>query len=326
MNSAKDPSLNMPSIYIQPKNFADDLSEQRDYCLFLDIDGTLAHFTINPKDTIIPATTLILLQSIQSCGVNIAAVTGRSLVEARQMLAPLQLPIAATHGLEIALDAGLDSADNKQNMTDINSTTLTDDGELATIKQNIAQTAKSYNDLTIENKPYSVALHYRQNPALDNVAFSVMTKALNNHPDWLLKQGKYVWEMVPKGADKGTAILTLLQHLQTDKELYPIFIGDDMTDEAGFSAVQGDRQVIKSQLNKSGLSKNDSLEKRESVKGMGIKVGSEPTCAHYYVHNIDEVTMLLESFLSFCQKKISLSSDVVENLPLTAKKTMRVIL
>ncbi len=320
MNSVRDLS------YIQPKNFADELSEQRDYCLFLDIDGTLAPFTMNPKDSVIPLTTLTLLQSIQNCGVDIAVVTGRSLVEARQMLAPLQLPIAATHGLEIALDASLGSTDNKDSMADINSTMLTDDGELATIKQNIAQTAKSYNDFTIENKPYSVALHYRQNPALEDVAFSIMTKALNNHPHWLLKQGKYVWEMVPKGADKGTAILTLWQHLQTDKELYPIFIGDDMTDEAGFSAVQGERQVIKSQPDKSGLSKNDSVEKRESVKGMGIKVGHEPTCAHYYVHSMDEVTVLLHSFLSFCQKRHHLSSHVVKNMPSTSKKITRSIL
>ena len=38
------------------------------------------------------------------------------------------------------------------------------------------------------------------------------------------------------------------------------------------------------------------------IKGMGIKVGCEPTSANYYVHDIHEVTVLLNSFLSFCQQ------------------------
>jgi len=39
------------------------------------------------------------------------------------------------------------------------------------------------------------------------------------------------------------------------------------------------------------------------VDGIGIKVGNEPTCAHYYVNNIDDVTVLLDNFLTFCQKQ-----------------------
>ena len=104
MTSAKSPSINRRPIYIPPKNFADYLSHQQGYCLFLDIDGTLADFTLNPKDSVIPTSTLTLLQKIQTHGMKIAAVTGRSLAEARLMLSPLTLPIAATHGLEIAFD------------------------------------------------------------------------------------------------------------------------------------------------------------------------------------------------------------------------------
>ncbi len=88
-------------ICLAPDTFAEYLSYQNQYCLFLDIDGTLATFTLDPKDSFIPSTTLNILQQIQGLGVDIAVVTGRSLDNARTMLFPLVLPIAATHGLEI---------------------------------------------------------------------------------------------------------------------------------------------------------------------------------------------------------------------------------
>lgn len=278
----------LPS-YIQPEHFADYLSAQQNYALFLDLDGTLADFTLDPKDSVIPQSTIKLLQQIQSCGVKIAIITGRSLAEAKQMLSPLMLPIAATHGLEITFynsttDASTMSDDKKSlNATDIAYVNST---ELAAIKQDIVRSSYPYSDLSIEDKPYSVALHFRKNPALADIAYNIATNTLKNHSDWELKPGKYVWEIVPKGANKGAAIVSLLKKMSANNEFCPIFIGDDVTDEAGFIAVQ---EVC------------SSTGKDHKVKGMGIKVGSETSCAHYRVNDIFEVTVLLSSFLRFCQ-------------------------
>ena len=280
MTSGISPNISRQPIYISPKNFADYLSYQQGYCLFLDIDGTLADFTLNPKDSVIPTSTLTRLQKIQTHGVKIAAVTARSLAEARQMLSPLTLPVAATHGLEIAFDD--DRINNDENIVSI------DTIELATIRQAIIQSCIPFDDFIVENKPYSVALHFRKDPALADAAYTIMTETLKSHDNWTLKSGKYVWEVVPKGVSKGSAILTLLEKIQSPKPLCPIFIGDDITDEAGFVAVQGDSKSLE----------DDS----QLIKGMGIKVGCEPTHANYYVRNTHEVTVLLNSFLSFCQQ------------------------
>ena len=289
MTSGRSPSINRRPIYIPPKNFADYLSHQQGYCLFLDIDGTLADFTLNPKDSVIPTSTLTLLQKIQTHGVKIAAVTGRSLAEAKQMLFPLTLPIAATHGLEIAFD---DSSDhNETNVVSVNIM------ELAVITESIIQSCIPFDDFIVENKPYSVALHFRKNPALADSAYTIMVETLKSHDNWTLKSGKYVWEVVPKGANKGSAILALLKKMQSNKSVFPIFIGDDITDEAGFMAVQGESKSLE----------DDS----QLIKGMGIKVGSEPTHANYYVHDIYEVTILLDSFLSFCQQPNALVKETV---------------
>ena len=289
MTSGRSPSINRRPIYIPPKNFADYLSHQQGYCLFLDIDGTLADFTLNPKDSVIPTSTLTLLQKIQTHGVKIAAVTGRSLAEAKQMLSPLTLPIAATHGLEIAFD---DSSDhNETNVVSVNIM------ELAVITESIIQSCIPFDDFIVENKPYSVALHFRKNPALADSAYTIMVETLKSHDNWTLKSGKYVWEVVPKGANKGSAILALLKKMQSNKSVFPIFIGDDITDEAGFMAVQGESKSLE----------DDS----QLIKGMGIKVGSESTHANYYVHDIYEVTILLNSFLSFCQQPNALVKETV---------------
>lgn len=280
MTLGRSASANRHPIYIQPKNFADYLSPQQSYYLLLDIDGTLADFTLNPKDSVIPTSTLTLLQKIQSCGVKIAAVTGRSMAEARQMLSPLSLPIAATHGLEIAFD---DSDDNN----DVN-VAFVDTIELAAIRKAIMHSCTPFDDFTIENKPYSVALHFRQNPTLADVAHTIMLEISKNYPNWVLKPGKFVWEMTPKGVNKGAAILTLLKKMQDKEDVCPIFIGDDITDEAGFMAVQGDSKSL--------------ADDSQLIKGMGIKVGCEPTSANYYVRDTHEVTVLLNSFLTFCQE------------------------
>lgn len=294
--------------YIQPHKFADYLFSHQQYALFLDIDGTLAEFTVNPKDSFIPNSTLMLLRRIQDQGVKIAFVTGRSLTEAKQMLRFISASIAATHGLEVALEMSKhQQCDNDTNNKNTSAAQV-NIVELDEIRQAIIQSCLSYQGFTIEDKPYSVALHYRQNPALAQVAYSIMSVASKNYSDWLLKPGKYVWEIVPKGVDKGTAILALLKTMQTSTSLCPIFIGDDFTDEAGFVAVQGEEDMLDRSMKTSGLIKDC----QNSITGMGIKVGSEPSGANYYVRNIEEVSFLLESFLTFCQKRSFLPTDLVD--------------
>ncbi len=102
--------------------------------------------------------------------------------------------------------------------------------------------------------------------------------------------------------------------MQTNDTLCPIFIGDDITDEAGFIAVQGSKRFI---------------EKSHLIKGMGIRVGNEyqqPTCAHYYVNNIHDVTVLLERFLTFCQKRSTLLSNLNNsNVQIVSKHSRQLI-
>lgn len=310
VSATNNPSTTPSSRYLPPERFSDYLPHQKNYCLFLDIDGTLADFTLNPQDSVIPDTTLTLLQELQHHGVNIAAITGRSLAEARQMLAPIQLPIAATHGLEIAFDNA------KAGGRDDTSVACVETSDLTAIKQRLSDSCTPYHDLIIEDKPYSVALHYRQNPMLADAAHTIVATILNDHANWTLKPGKYVWEIVPKGVSKGTAILALQQKMQAHKDCFSIFIGDDVTDEAGFMAVQANDRPDDRSI----------TDHHSSLKGMGIKVGNEPTCAHYYVNDIEDVTGLLSCFLRFCQQHSDRPADTLDTPPPLPTKTTRPVI
>ncbi len=76
---------------------------------------------------------------------------------------------------------------------------------------------------------------------------------------------------MPKGANKGSAIQQIIQQYHLSDH-YPIFIGDDLTDEAGF-------QVI------------------NTFKGCSIKVGTGNTVAQHRLENVTQVQAFLAEFL-----------------------------
>ncbi|MFT4022079.1 MAG: HAD-IIB family hydrolase, partial [Acinetobacter sp.] len=70
------------------------------FCLFLDIDGTLAEFNNNPDQVFISDTIKENLQSLIQHHITVAIVTGRNVRSALDIVQPLQVAIAGLHGLE----------------------------------------------------------------------------------------------------------------------------------------------------------------------------------------------------------------------------------
>jgi trehalose 6-phosphate phosphatase len=105
----------------------------------------------------------------------------------------------------------------------------------------------------VETKRGSVALHYRQAPENEELCLRTMESAVQASPGLTLQKGKMVVEAKPGGASKGRAIEAFLQEPPFAGRA-PVFIGDDITDEAGFSTVQ-------------------------RLGGLGIKVGAGHTVA-----------------------------------------------
>ena len=264
-------SVTSPS-QLLANNLAKVVQGVSDLLLLLDIDGTLSEFHPDPQQSFISNENLAILAQLQN-HLPVWLVTGRSVADARRLTAPLKLPVIGSHGLQC--DTLIDS----YSLVDI------DLAQLEQINQSVINATGDRPHWRIEQKPFGVALHFREHPELADSALTIMQAIGHDFKEWQLKAGKCVYELLPQGVDKGSAINHVLKHYHP--HCRPIFIGDDVTDEAGFIAVQ---------------SYGDTSNKKGSdIKGIGVKVGCEPTHAHYYVSDVSAVTALLQGLLTLCQ-------------------------
>ncbi|MEL7217650.1 MAG: trehalose-phosphatase [Pseudomonadota bacterium] len=189
--------------------------------LFLDFDGTLVELAPGP-DAIRPQADLSHnLQLLnQRLGGRCAIVSGRSIGDIESHIGPLSLAAAGSHGLDIR------SADG----TPIGSTPQ---GLPSVIERELQEFATEHG-VDYEAKPHGGALHYRSNPAR-GVNADRFAESLALSHGWAVQKGKCVVELVPKEANKGSAVFTLMQ-TGAFAGARPFFIGDDLTDEAGFIA------------------------------------------------------------------------------------------
>lgn len=192
--------------------------------LFLDFDGTLADLAPQPGAVQVTAELIpTLAQLAVRLGGALAIVSGRTLTDLDRFLEPLQLAAAAEHGSQ-----------RRQANGQVISAAAPD---LQEVVRRAAALAARHPGLYLEIKSAAVALHYRQAPDLETLALRVMREAANSTPGAELLHGKCVFEIKPAGVSKGTAIEAFMGEMPFVGRL-PLFAGDDVTDEAGFSVVQ----------------------------------------------------------------------------------------
>jgi trehalose 6-phosphate phosphatase len=94
----------------------------------------------------------------------------------------------------------------------------------------------------LEVKPASVAVHVREVP--DRLAAAALLEAVDALADSSLtkKPGKEVLELAVTDADKGSALRRLRDEIVAAGALY---LGDDVTDEDGFRALEPDDVTVK---------------------------------------------------------------------------------
>ena len=143
-------------------------------------------------------------------------------------------------------------------------------GPIACVKEVLAATLPPLPAVWIEDKQYTLAVHYRGAPEeVRSMAAESVYRALGPwNGDLRIAPGKCVWEIAPRGlSDKGTAVRRELARLP--ERVLPVYVGDDLSDEAAFAAM--------------------------SQRGVGIRVGrSGPTRAHYRLESSQQVHRFLE--------------------------------
>jgi trehalose 6-phosphate phosphatase len=200
-----------------------DARDLNHIAILLDVDGTILDIAATPTSVAVPASlrrTLSVLS--ERVGGALALVSGRPLPDLDSIFAPLRLPAIGGHGAEFRLDGG-----------GIERCAQPLEAEL---KRELKAIAARHPGVIVEDKGYSVALHYRKVPAQGLGVVHEVKRACAASRSCELLAGKAVIEVKAKGFDKGTAVRALMAH-PPFRGRVPIFIGDDRTDEAAFAVL-----------------------------------------------------------------------------------------
>ena len=227
--------------------------------IFLDYDGTLAEIAPRPELAVLAPYGLEALRMVAQVHPTFI-ISGRDLVDVRNLVGIPSLYYAGSHGYQIEgpdfqyqFDPTLAPLINQVGLS------------LMPLEQEVS-------GCLVEIKGYAVAVHYRLvAPDLVPQIRERLEAALAGTPGLKLAEGKMLFEIRPdQDWDKGKALEYLLElFLPRLGEIYPLYIGDDTTDEDAFRAVAG--------------------------RGIGILVSEwpRPTLARYLLQDPCEVAELL---------------------------------
>jgi trehalose 6-phosphate phosphatase len=192
---------------------------------FIDFDGTLVAIAPRPDLVHVEPEVLQVLERLsERFDHAVAVITGRPLATVDGFLAPLKLPVAAEHG-SIRRDAqGHVHADTHSIEA------------VKGVAARLEPLVEANPGLLLERKQTSVALHYRQRPELGAACKDAVEKAVVGTTGLAVLPGKMVFEVRPQGLDKGTAVKAFLDE-PPFKGRTPVYMGDDVTDEDAFAAV-----------------------------------------------------------------------------------------
>ena len=209
-----------------PELVTSELARRLDHCaILLDIDGTLLDLAPTPREVWVPPGLRETLNGLlaKTSGA-LALVSGRSLNDIDLIFAPEQFPAIGGHGAEMRVSTDSEAVATHAPPMD------------KELKRRLAAIAKLSPGILLEDKGYSLALHYRLAPHAETAiyeAVSLIRADLPNAPIEIMP-GKCVCEIKPSGFNKASGVIELMTH-EPFSGRRPIFIGDDVTDESVFA-------------------------------------------------------------------------------------------
>jgi trehalose 6-phosphate phosphatase len=241
--------------------------------VFLDYDGTLTPIVDRPEDALISESMRDAVRELAGrCPVCV--VSGRDRRVVQELMGVDDLIVAGSHGFDIWSPAGGEIQREEGEGFG---------GLLEGVQARLREELGAIDGALVEPKKSSVAAHYRlvpedQRPRVGQAVEEILAE----HPDELkVTPGKMVYEIQPNiDWDKGKAVLYLLGALDLDRDdVVPMYLGDDITDEHAFEALE--------------------------TRGIGIfvghaddpEVGGRTTTADYVLHTFEEVEWFLHTLV-----------------------------
>lgn len=239
--------------------------ENRPLAIFLDYDGTLTPIVARPDLAILGEPMREALRRLSAVWPT-HIISGRGLEDVQRLVGIDSLWYAGSHGFDIAPPRGIRGG--KQLAPEL-------EPAVHRAAEELRRATAAIPGVLVEDKRFSVAVHYR---LVDQALVAAIERMVDNIEAGCrgLKKayGKKVFELRPAmDWDKGKALLWLLEATGLTSA-FPVYVGDDVTDEDAFAVL--------------------------TERGMGILVSEQPrpTAASYSLRDTSEVGELLERLAS----------------------------
>ena len=192
--------------------------------LLLDLDGTLLDIAPRPDAVTVPNGLPEVLHALRRLlGDAVAVVTGRPVETVDALLDDAVFAVAGEHGGAVRHGPG-------QQVERPLLPSPPDEWLVAAERLAVAHAGA-----LLEHKARGFSLHYRAVPNAGPALRDGLLRLLDGSDEFELLPAHMLWEVRPRGADKGGAVLALMDRPPFRNRL-PVFVGDDVTDEDGIKA------------------------------------------------------------------------------------------
>jgi len=251
--------------------------------VFLDVDGTLLEIAATPDSVYVEPGLRDTLRSLYSHTAGaVALISGRTIAALDELFAPMApLPAAGLHGFERRSATG-----------SYHRCPIPEQSVLQLARAGLESIAGRHPGALVEDKQFALALHYRlaQEPHA-GLLEEIEGIVAQVRPQLQLQLGKMVAELRPATASKGEAVREFLREPPFQGR-YPIYIGDDLTDESAFECIN-------------------------KVGGMSIAVNvRRPTAARFRLPDVGAVHAWLASFSADPSRPEPAKPERTESIPL----------
>jgi trehalose 6-phosphate phosphatase len=202
------------------------LLKRSPFGLITDVDGTISETAPTPQEAKVAPLCRHYLSELCRHLPLVAAISGRSVAQVRDMVGIGGMVYVGNHGLEIWAGGKSELAEGAADYPEI----------IAAVIAGLSRRLPM-EGLRIEDKQLTASVHYRLHPAPERAKEAILA-ALRQLPQArglrIIPERKAI-DILPPAADKGTAVAALIKRYRLRAGLY---LGDDFTDIDAFMAVR----------------------------------------------------------------------------------------